>query len=379
VVQGLILSAVLIYSTKKIISNFYIGAFIFVVSESTLLMEMDYAGIWQHSSWLLIVLPPLTMALGPLIYLYARSLIFAGPASIHKTYIHFVPVIFFMKYQSIFLLYITGLLFIPRVSNLYVSAPVQNFLFGSNSLGVILAFLSVAIYTAFTYRMILSTGIQEQSSANKQIDLKWLKKLLQLIAFLIMIWFISIIISLYIPRYFLEPWFHYFLYIPPIIFAYWLGMAAYLRQTKMAPEDIDNYNKPVARRYYEDAEADKYWQQLKAMMETEKIYLDSSLKLEGLAARLNLPEKSVSSLLNQYLHKNFNDLVNEYRVEEAKKRLADPAFNRFTIASIAFDCGFNSLATFQRCFKQFTGITPSKYQAGLTTHASLANNTQIPI
>jgi len=70
----------------------------------------------------------------------------------------------------------------------------------------------------------------------------------------------------------------------------------------------------------------------------------------------------LSNLLNQHIGKSFNDFVNEYRVDEAKKRLSDASYNNFTIAAIAFDCGFNSLATFQRVFKQVTGITPSKYQ-----------------
>ena len=378
VVQGLILSSLLTYSSKAIKSNLYIGAFIFVISESTLLMEIDYGGIWQHNAWLITLLPPLTMALGPLVYLYARSLVFAGSLTGNKNYYHFVPVLFFMKYQFIWLLYFTGILFIPRISNFYVSAPVQNFMFNGNNSGVIIAFLSLVIYTSFTYRMIMRNE-KEQTSVSKQADLKWLKKFLQLITFLTFIWLISIVINYYIPKYSIEPWLHYFLYIPPIVFSYWLGMRTYLRQSRMAQEDIDAYNRPAVRRYYDDAEAGRYWQQLKTLMEDEKIYLDPALKLETLAVRLKLPEKVVSSLLNQYIHKNFNDFVNEYRVEEAKIKLADPDLNRFTIASVAFDCGFNSLATFQRCFKQFTNITPSKYQNNIAAHTIRSNNPQIQI
>jgi AraC-like DNA-binding protein len=45
-----------------------------------------------------------------------------------------------------------------------------------------------------------------------------------------------------------------------------------------------------------------------------------------------------------------------------------------TIAAIAYECGFNSLATFQRCFKQFTGITPSKYQNTLNADLTYRRN-----
>jgi AraC-like DNA-binding protein len=71
--------------------------------------------------------------------------------------------------------------------------------------------------------------------------------------------------------------------------------------------------------------------------------------------------------------------VNEYRVAEAKRKLAEPASAKFTIAAIAYDCGFNSLATFQRCFKQFTGITPSQYQNEMISGETVPDATQIPI
>ena len=101
-------------------------------------------------------------------------------------------------------------------------------------------------------------------------------------------------------------------------------------------------------------------------MKAGQLHQDAGLSVSSFAEKLEIPAHEVSRIINTALKKNFNDFVNEYRVEDAKKRLTDPAFNRFTIASIAFDCGFNSLATFQRCFKQFTGITPSKYQSNFS-------------
>jgi len=44
--QGLILSVLLLFSSKKIPSNRWLAAFIFVVSESLVMMETDYSDIW---------------------------------------------------------------------------------------------------------------------------------------------------------------------------------------------------------------------------------------------------------------------------------------------------------------------------------------------
>ena len=56
----------------------------------------------------------------------------------------------------------------------------------------------------------------------------------------------------------------------------------------------------------------------------------------------------------------FTDYVNRYRVNEACYLLRNNA--KQTILKAAFDCGFDSLRTFNRNFKKVMGITPSEYQ-----------------
>ncbi|MBQ7293944.1 MAG: AraC family transcriptional regulator [Clostridia bacterium] len=58
---------------------------------------------------------------------------------------------------------------------------------------------------------------------------------------------------------------------------------------------------------------------------------------------------------------SFTDYVNRYRVNEACYRLRNNSGE--TILQIAYDCGFDSLRTFNRNFRKFMNITPSDYQA----------------
>ena len=58
---------------------------------------------------------------------------------------------------------------------------------------------------------------------------------------------------------------------------------------------------------------------------------------------------------------SFTDYVNRYRVNEACYRLRNNPDE--TILQIAYDCGFDSLRTFNRNFRKFMNITPSNYQA----------------
>ena len=50
------------------------------------------------------------------------------------------------------------------------------------------------------------------------------------------------------------------------------------------------------------------------------------------------------------------------RVEEVKRRLTTPKFSNYKIVAIAYDCGFNSKASFNRIFKNETGVTPSAFK-----------------
>lgn len=62
------------------------------------------------------------------------------------------------------------------------------------------------------------------------------------------------------------------------------------------------------------------------------------------------------------MKRNFYDLVNSYRVEEAKRLLLDPKNSNYTILSVGFEAGFNSKTTFNTVFKKFTGLSPTEFK-----------------
>jgi AraC-like DNA-binding protein len=70
---------------------------------------------------------------------------------------------------------------------------------------------------------------------------------------------------------------------------------------------------------------------------------------------------AVSRVINSELKKNFRNLVNEYRVEEVKTRLNDPRSIQLSLLGIAYECGFNSEASFYRIFKNVVGVSPKEY------------------
>ncbi|MFP4365581.1 MAG: helix-turn-helix domain-containing protein [Bacteroidales bacterium] len=97
-------------------------------------------------------------------------------------------------------------------------------------------------------------------------------------------------------------------------------------------------------------------------MKNKKPYLDADLNLAALASETGVSPEFLSGILNGHLNRNFFDFINSYRVEEFKTQVRNPANDKLSIIGIAWDCGFNSKATFNRVFRKATGLTPGEYR-----------------
>jgi AraC-like DNA-binding protein len=97
-------------------------------------------------------------------------------------------------------------------------------------------------------------------------------------------------------------------------------------------------------------------------MKVRKPYLEPNLSLKELGIMMGVPAKNISQVINEKLDQNFNDFVNIFRIEEAKKYLNDSSQSHLTIQEIFYRCGFNSKSTFNLVFKNYTGLTPVGYR-----------------
>lgn len=97
----------------------------------------------------------------------------------------------------------------------------------------------------------------------------------------------------------------------------------------------------------------------------DKLYLDPELSLSELASKLNTHNSLLSVVINKGFGKNFNDFINEYRVKEFQHRVKLDENQHLTLLGIAFDCGFNSKATFNRVLKKMTGKSPKEHSKSM--------------
>lgn len=101
---------------------------------------------------------------------------------------------------------------------------------------------------------------------------------------------------------------------------------------------------------------------LLALITREKPYLDPHLTSDKLAELVDVSPRQLSQVLNDGLGQHFFELINRYRIAEAKKLLAHPGHRDKTILEILYAAGFNSKSAFHRAFKAQTGLTPTAYR-----------------
>jgi AraC-like DNA-binding protein len=140
--------------------------------------------------------------------------------------------------------------------------------------------------------------------------------------------------------------------------------------TKSPGPAEDQDQKKYARSGLKQKDVERYKGIIGKYMVIEKPYLNRELTIYDLAEQLKIPRHFLSEVINEYMGKNFYTLVNDYRVEEVKRRIVDPAYKNLTILAIAYDSGFNAKSSFNTIFKEKTGMTPSEYQKSVTSKDS---------
>lgn len=145
-----------------------------------------------------------------------------------------------------------------------------------------------------------------------------------------------------------------------------------------SPTQRENIDTPATIHYLKnlsETELDILKARLLNLLENEGLYANEKLTLSDLAKRLDIPDKKLSEFLNQHLKTNFYDLVNTYRVESVKNGINNPDFNHLTLLGIALESGFQSKSSFNRVFKNKTGMSPSEFKRKTTPPAEEVEST----
>lgn len=107
----------------------------------------------------------------------------------------------------------------------------------------------------------------------------------------------------------------------------------------------------------------EYKQKIVQHFEANAPYLQNDYTLATLSAETNIPKHLLSPIFSEQFEVSFTEYLNSYRVKSAQQMLEDKP--NITVSAIAYDCGFNTLSSFNQAFKKLTGTTPSAYRKSL--------------
>jgi AraC-like DNA-binding protein len=371
ILQGILLALLVYFHPKSDRSvNLFLSLFIVTVSAvMTVPFALRVIG-WQNNFYL-VALP---LMAGPFLYLYLKS--FKEKITFRKAWPHFI-----MPFVYLFLSYWNLSIMSSRfpdakdVPGEVLSHPFTLFITITKTSQQILYFF-LARRALISYQR----SIQHLFSETSRINMNWARYLVNGYLLLNVFFVLIFPIMLKFPDYF-----HLLLLLNMAIASPYIYIATYKgitqptvwqTQTEVSKETTVEEMHEVgtieaahngkqakqAATVKQDRKLDGLVTRITALMEEEKLYQETELTLHQLATKLEVPTYMVSQALNDGMRKNFYDMVNGYRVEEAKRLLLDSKNRNYTILSVGFEAGFNSKTTFNTVFKKFTGLTPTDFR-----------------
>jgi AraC-like DNA-binding protein len=228
-----------------------------------------------------------------------------------------------------------------------------------------IAYFSYYVFNSYKSLQKYKISILQIYSYRENVDLLWLRRLVVLFSSITIVVFPTGLVSYF--HFHSIVFADYLFYLTLVIFIFFLGYWGYqqgevfsfnnFREVHNGKENnkSSTISEETQRLFKEKS------QEIKQLMIDSKPYLDPKLTIHDLAYKIELQPHQLSKIINKEFHSSFFEFVNSYRVEEFRKKVGTAEFKNFTILGIALECGFNSKSSFNRIFKESTGITPSEY------------------
>lgn len=367
--QGLVFAILLLrrYLKKRIISDLFLFFILIITCYQETCFTIGFMGWYDtfRNTKINYFLIPLSIAIAPLIYFYIKSITTSNYVFRRKDWWHFVPAISIVIYRFIIYGYdvlqpgfneVQNGVLKEKLDQLLVLPVVEVF-----STGQMLLYLAFTFQLFYNYRK----KINQYFSNTYKLELNWILSFLVVFSFLFLYSTIQGLIGVLITDLsYAQRWWLMFFTGLAIIY---IGIKGYFTNTtKLKKLDFSFSPHLISIPEGEEKQDLKVISQedinhIKRLMEIEKAYLNPELNLSDLAKQANMSRAQLSEIINSGFHKNFNDFVNMYRVEAIKSMLKEDKQKQLSLLGIAYECGFNSKATFNRVFKKLTNNSPSEY------------------
>ena len=380
--QGIIYSVLLlrkaIQTENK--SNYWLSLFIFLCSLFIAPWMLGFAGWYDNQPYrdFMFYMPfQHLFFIGPLIYFYTQSLLNPSFRLTKNNFFHLLPGILYLLYSLVIWVYDQLIL---QEYYFYADGMDKDFEEWYQKLGL----LSMIIYFILSiryYNVYKKLMFQVVSYADSVL-FKWIRN--YLIAFLMMLLLPILfdIIGYFYPeiKSYQGSWWFYLFF---SIVMYYIAITGYSNPTNATiPFKVSLFDKnpillldsntsdevesviDIAHETFEETNSPEIalWKsKIETIIQEEQLYQNPELTLTDLAKKLETNASVISKTINQGFQMNFNDCINNYRIEAVKNSFANGEHKKSTLLGIAYDCGFNSKATFNRAFKKNTVKTPKEF------------------
>ena len=352
-----LLSFLLVNHPQKIniVANRWLGLFIFTLGLSILEISLSSNKFRvAHENWFEAI-GITRFLIAPFLYISIKHFTSIGHKSRLNLYFHLLPFFIVLLFRMPFFLTgknvaLSGYFAILVFFILQITLPLQAIVYW------VLSYLELQKH---------SLNLKSFSSNLNGTNLSWIRFFLFALLGLILLWFNMLyfnirILESYTPFCYLIAIFSlsYFALRQGEIFPFTSKELADLKLIIRANPETSKKRK----RLTEDR-TDLLNDQLKSLIEIDKIFLQNELSLPALAMKLGASSNEVSFLINETYGENFYTFINKYRIQEAMFLLESEKYNKLNILGIAFQSGFNSKTTFNTAFKKITGKPPTAYIA----------------
>lgn len=361
------------------LSRLCLAALTLIISLLLIDFSINLSGLHTRWPFLIHLFSPLWYLVGPLFYGYIRFQFPGREQWEPEDLIHLIPALIRLYAHGIFFL-------LPTDAKL--AALREPIVPGSAyTLLILMYVLQSAAYAYITLRLVsdYERAYRREASGPTAVHLQTLRHLLSVFALYASMVALNVGLMLVWKTYTMA-----LLYLVPLVLAGLVYTLAYLALRGHAylfpPLSLTVVPSPITDRPATPRpELGRYRQRLDELMQRDRPYLNPELRLADLASALDVSERTLSQVFSEAIGESFYDVVNGYRVEAFKARVADPAYEHLTLLGIGLDCGFSNKASLHRVFKQHTGMTPSAYRSSLqprpsakplnvSTHASGASD-----
>ena len=300
---------------------------------------------------------PILLLFGPLLYFYVASLVIPDFKPKSKHLLHLIPLLAVSLHRT----------FTDAVSVSNFEQLSDNSAYFFNKIYYLLVVISLFIYWVFSIRLILNHRKIIPfyfSNYTRKNTLSWLIFVVLLFLFLFVAdFFMSSLIRLFNVEFFSNLSISTNLTIFTFIILFFgINQTVIFKKEELVannekPEEQGKYKRSSLK----EEQIEEINQKVSSYLTTKKPYLNTEFSFQMMVEDLGISRHILSQVINAGQNKNFYQLINEFRVKEVKEKLNDQKYKNLTILGVAFECGFNSKTTFNRIFKDETGMTPSNY------------------